>query len=216
MDELNKILGEELYKKLLENVKDKDINLLIDDKKGSKYIEKAKFDNMEQQVRDYKIQLKDRDTQLKDLKIKIKDVKDVKELETKIEDLEKANKDTTEKYEVQINQIKFDTALEKALNKANVHNEKTVKALLNLDNIKLDEDTFIGLNEQLETLKESDSYLFKSENEGREDDDFTGGTGNIGGIHNTKTDNKSFGEILGEKRAKEMSSTKDIEDKFFN
>lgn len=214
MPKLNEILGEDIFKTIPESVKNKykDIDLVD----STSYVEKVKFDTTEKQVKNYKQQLKDRDTQLKDLKTKVRNVKDVKELEIKIEDLEKANKDTTEKYEGQIKQMKFDTALEKALNQANVHNVKTVKALLNLENVKLDGEDFIGLNEQLESLKESDSYLFKTKDNNEGDDEDNAGTGNIGGGTQHKPDNKSFGEILGEKRAKEMTSTKDIEDKFFN
>lgn len=215
MDELKKILGEEVYKQLNEAIKDKDINILVDSKKNSKYIEKSKLDNAEQQITDYKKQLKDRDTQLKDLKIKVKEGKTVEELQKEIETKENENKKIKEEFENKLKEKDFNYALEKALDQANVYNSRTIKALLNLDNVKLDGETFIGLTEQLEALKESDSYLFKKEND-KGDDDFAGGTGNIGGIHNTKTGNKSFGEILGEKRANEMSSTKDIEDKFFN
>ena len=59
--------------------------------------------------------------------------------------------------------MQFNHALEGALKGANVRNAKAVKALLNLENIKIDGEAIIGLNEQLEALKESDSYLFAEE-----------------------------------------------------
>lgn len=55
---------------------------------------------------------------------------------------------------------KLNNAIEMALVNAGTRNAKATKALLNLDNIKLDGENLIGLNDQLENLKKSDSYLF--------------------------------------------------------
>ncbi|MCS4446763.1 phage scaffolding protein, partial [Clostridium botulinum] len=58
-----------------------------------------------------------------------------------------------------------------ALKSANVRNTKAVKALLNMDNVKLDGENILGLTDQLETLKGSDSYLFETTVSGNEPED---------------------------------------------
>ena len=44
-----------------------------------------------------------------------------------------------------------------------VKNIKAVKALLDIDSIKLDGDKLLGLDDQLNGLKENESYLFEQE-----------------------------------------------------
>ncbi len=59
--------------------------------------------------------------------------------------------------------MQFNYTLEGALKSANVRNTKAVKALLNLEGIKLEGENVLGLSEQIEALKKSDSYLFAEE-----------------------------------------------------
>lgn len=40
-------------------------------------------------------------------------------------------------------------------------NNKAIKALLDMEAIKYENDNLVGLDEQLKALRESDSYLFK-------------------------------------------------------
>lgn len=64
----------------------------------------------------------------------------------------------------EIDRLKFDHALDGALTGAKAKNAKAVKALLNLDNLKLaDDGKIIGLDDQLKTVKESNDYLFDSD-----------------------------------------------------
>ena len=65
-------------------------------------------------------------------------------------------------YEKQIQDIKVNYALEETLKDANVRNAKVVKSLLNMENIKIDGENISGLKEQIEELKNSDSYLFEN------------------------------------------------------
>lgn len=64
----------------------------------------------------------------------------------------------------EIEQLKFDFALDKELTKAQARNPKAVKALLDRDALKYDKGKIIGLEEQLETLKkkEDSAFLFGS------------------------------------------------------
>lgn len=64
----------------------------------------------------------------------------------------------------QITSLKFDHALDGALAGAKAKNAKAVKALLQSDILKLQEDgSIMGLKEQLETIKSENDYLFESE-----------------------------------------------------
>lgn len=64
----------------------------------------------------------------------------------------------------EIEQLKFDFALDRELTKAQARNPKAVKALLDRDTLKYDKGKIIGLEEQLETLKknEDSAFLFGS------------------------------------------------------
>lgn len=134
------------------------ISKLMEDTKDTNYIPKERFDEVNNQVKDLKTQLSDRDKQLKDLGEK---AKGNEELQKQISDLQELNKNTTKDFEGKIAKMQFDYSLEGALKAANVKNTKAVKALLNLDNVKLDGENFIGLSDQIESLKKSDAYLFE-------------------------------------------------------
>lgn len=146
MPKLSEILGDS-FEQLPEELKDKykDIDLVD----SSKHISKDEYDTLSKQ-------LKTANTTIADLK---KDNKDNEVLQTKVKDYETKVKD----YEKQIQDMQFSYVLEGALNGANVRNIKAVKALLNLEDVKLDGETLIGLNDQLEALKETDGYLFQDE-----------------------------------------------------
>ncbi|APC82404.1 phage scaffolding protein [Clostridium botulinum] len=146
MPKLSEILGEhfnQIPEELQTKYKDVD---LVDSKQ---YITKDKFDALDEQ-------LKNANTTITDLK---KSNKDNETLQTKVGDYETKVKD----YEKKIQDMQFNYALEGALKGANVRNTKAVKALLNLENIKLDGETLIGISEQIEELRKSDSYLFLEE-----------------------------------------------------
>lgn len=119
-----------------------------------------KVGTLEQQINEQKKQLEERDKQLNDLGEK---AKGNAELEQQIEQYKQDIEKTREEYEGKLQQRTFDYELDKALSKEKARNPKAVKALLNTDAIKLDGDKLLGLEEQLNTLKESDSYLFGEE-----------------------------------------------------
>lgn len=121
--------------------------------------EKAdKVGSLENQIEDYKQQLTERDTQLEELK-KV----DAEGLQAKIEELQQTNETQKTEYENQLEQQAFEHKLESTLSNAKVKNTKAVKALLDTEKIKLDGDKLLNLDDQLESLKESDSYLFEQE-----------------------------------------------------
>jgi hypothetical protein len=74
--------------------------------------------------------------------------------------------------------LKFDHALEKALTNARARNFKSVKALLDLDQLKLDEDgeTLEGFEDQIQKVVEENEYLFEIDDE--EDPEIITGSNN--------------------------------------
>lgn len=146
MPKLSEILGSS-FEQLPDELKTKYKDIDLVDSSG--YIDKNKFDTLEEQ-------LKTANATIDDLK---KSNKGNEDLQTKVTEYETK----VSEYEKQIQDMQFNYALEGALTSVNVRNIKAVKALLNLENVKLDGETFLGLNEQLEALKESDGYLFAEE-----------------------------------------------------
>ncbi len=208
LEYLKKVLGDEEGQKAYDKIsKDKDNVVLVDSKKDSKYAEKSELDTANNSIKEYKKQLKDRDKQLNDLKDK---AKDSEELSQEIENLKAANKKASEDYEVKLNQITFDNKLEKKLGGFKAKNLGILKKALDLEKISLDGDNFLGLEDQIKNLKESDPYLFEEENKG--------GTGSIGGaqssFRNNTDDPKSIGEILGKQQADQVKQNETI-DNFF-
>ena len=120
----------------------------------------ARFKEVVDEKNELKAQLSERDNQLKDLG---KLTKDNDELKSKIKELQDLNKVKSEEYESNLAKLKLDTAIDLALTNNGVKNNKALKALLDLGTIKLDNDNLVGLSEQLEKLKTTDSYLFKDE-----------------------------------------------------
>lgn len=60
-------------------------------------------------------------------------------------------------------QVQFDYALNAALGAAKARNATAVKALLNMDGLKFNEGTIVGLKEQLDAIKAENDFLFESE-----------------------------------------------------
>lgn len=152
---LQELLGEELYKQVTAKLGDQKIAIVSD---GS-YIPKAKFDEKLNEAKEYKRQLEERDKQLQELGQK---AQGNEELTAQIEELKKQNETTKQEYETKLQQQAFDHALESSLSGAKVKNAKAVRALLDLDMIKLDGEKLSGLDEQINKLRESDSYLFEA------------------------------------------------------
>ena len=72
--------------------------------------------------------------------------------------------------------LQFNFALEGALTNAKSKNNKALKALLNMDNIKYQEGKLEGLQEQIEALQKDASYLFDLDTAPQN----TGGLGSFG------------------------------------
>ncbi len=125
-----------------------------------KVVNPIKQDNesLKAEVKSYKDQVADRDNQLDEIKSK---VGDAEALNATIDSLKQANKDKDEAHQNLVNQVKLDYEIKLTLNEAGAKNERAVKALIDLDTVKINEDgQLIGLEEQLTNLKSTDDYLF--------------------------------------------------------
>ena len=130
------------------------------------FIPKSRFDEVNNAKKQAEKDLTERDKQLEVLKNSSGDVETLKKT---IETLQNDNKAATEKYNEELAKIKLAGAVDTALLGANAVNIKAVKALLDMDKIKLDGEVLLGINEQLEALKTSEDskMLFKTaENKG--------------------------------------------------
>lgn len=116
-------------------------------------------DNLNSQLEDLKNQIADRDKQLTDLK---KTVKGNEDLERQIAELQEQNKTAQSNFDNKINEMVKGNAIEIALRDANAKNVKAVKPFLDMDLIKVDGESVIGLKEQIEKLSkdETTSFLF--------------------------------------------------------
>ena len=137
---------------------------------NGKDIEKAKssvsseVNNLKAEIDGLNAQLTERNTQLETLK---KDVADNESLVNQIAELQKANKDASDKYANDLNNIKIGYEVDKALTSSNAKNLTAVKALLNMDNVKFDKEGKLnGLQEQIDALVsgEDTSFLFNTGN----------------------------------------------------
>lgn len=151
--DLKELLGEELYSQVKDKAGDHKLAVVND----GNWFPKEKFDAVNTDNKELKQTIKERDEQLQDLSGKAQGNED---LQKQIEKLQEDNKQAAEAYQQKLDKQAFDFALEKAISGAEARNPKAVKALLDVDSIKLDGDKLLGLDEQLKGLKESDSYLF--------------------------------------------------------
>lgn len=127
------------------------------------YVPKTDYDTVKGQIDTLEKTVKDRDKQLKDIG---KNVGDNEELKNQIIKLQNDNKTAAEKYKAEIEQLKINSAVDMALTKAGAKTLKACKALLDNNNIKLDnEGNITGLDEQIKSLSEAEDtkYLFNTE-----------------------------------------------------
>jgi len=89
---------------------------------------------------------------------------DIDAIKLSASEWEEKAKTIQQEAEANISKLKFDHALDGALQSAKAKNPKAVKALLNMDILQLQDDGAIaGLEEQLGNLKSEQDYLFESE-----------------------------------------------------
>ena len=152
MDKLKALFGTEAltFEQLEEKLKDNKEIKLANLAAGS-HISKGKYDDV-----------------VAELNTANETIKGLRETVTKfdgvdVDGLKKSVADWENKYNTDIAAVKLDSAVNMALVEAKAKNPKLAKAALDMSVIKLDGDKLLGLTEQLDTLKQSDAYLFETE-----------------------------------------------------
>ena len=72
-------------------------------------------------------------------------------------------KSEVEKYKNEISDLKLNHSIENSLMKSKVKNPKAAKALLDMEALKNSKNFDSDLENQIKSMKESDSYLFETE-----------------------------------------------------
>jgi myosin heavy subunit len=147
----------ELLEKLTKGETTVDDVLKAIDEADKDKIPRSRLNDKIEEAKELSKQLKDRDTQLEELG---KKAKGNEELEKQINELKESNKTTATEYQSKLDKQAFDFALEKAITGAQAKNPRAVKALLDLEKIKMDGEKLLGFDDQLTVLKTSDGYLF--------------------------------------------------------
>lgn len=145
-----------------------------DDIENAKGTASTEIKNLQTEVEGLKTQVGDRDKQLETLKASAGDNADLKK---QIEDLQTENATAKATHESELNQLKIDFAVEKALTGAKAKNIKAVKALLELGEAKLDKDGNVkGLDKQIEKLRSGDDtkFLFEAQKQQKQQQNFKG------------------------------------------
>ena len=156
MEKLKELLGEELFGQVKEKLGDEDYFFA----KGKDFIPKSRMDEINEQNKDFKEQLEARDKQLNKLS---KEAEKGGELAEQIETLKRENEQTKSEYENKLVATKKENTLTNSLKDSGARNIKAVKALLDEESIKYEDDKLVGIEEQLKNIKEENPYLF-SEN----------------------------------------------------
>jgi DNA repair exonuclease SbcCD ATPase subunit len=121
------------------------------------FIPKDKYNEAAEAKKKLEADIQERDKQLEQLK---NAAGNSEELKAQIEQLQAENQKAAEEWQAKMAQMQLDFAIDKALTAAKAKNAKAVKALLDLEKVKLDGDKLLGLDDQLKAIKESDPYLF--------------------------------------------------------
>lgn len=197
MANIKEIIGEEAYNSLSEDKRKEIGKKDFEDISGGAFIPKQRFEQVNEQAKEYKKQSEQKDTQISKLKEEYKDVDGLKE---KFEKLELDNKTQKETYEKQLSDISFNNALEKSLDGFKIKDKKLIMALVDKEKLKLDGENIIGLKEQIEPIQKSHDFLFEKEIAGT-------GTFNTGGgdpkLGEPKT---NFATELGKEKATAMQN----------
>ena len=121
------------------------------------FMPKDKYNEVAEAKKKLEADLQGRDAQLEQLKSA---AGNSEELKAQIEQLQAENQKAAEEWQAKMAQMQLDFAIERALAAAKAKNAKAVKALLDMEKVKLDGEQLLGLDDQLKTLKETDPYLF--------------------------------------------------------
>ena len=127
--------------------------------------EQKKTSKAEQDRDSYKEQADNLQTRLDDAGKQIEKFKkmDIESIQRTADDWKQKAEDATAEADKNIQAMQYDYALSDALAGAKAKNTKAVKALLDMDGLKYNDEKIVGLDEQIEKLKADNDYLFESD-----------------------------------------------------
>ncbi|MBN1058522.1 phage scaffolding protein [Clostridium botulinum] len=202
MAHIKHIIGEDAFNALSEDKRKELGKKDFEDVSNGAYIPKTRFDQVNEQAKEYKKQVGERDKQITDLKDEFKDAKGLKE---KVEELETKNKTQKEDYEGQIKEINFNNALKTALVPYKCKDEDYLMSKINKDAIKVNDDgTIVGLVEQVDTFKKAHDYLFEKEISGTSS--FTSGSTGGEGENKPQEEKEDIAVRLGKQQAESIKT----------
>lgn len=156
---------------------------------------KSEQESLKQQLEAVNQQLSERDDQLEDLK---KNSGNNAELKAQLETLQAENKAAKEQYEVDMKNLKLETAIKLAVGET-AQDANLVTGLFDKSKLVLSEDGKVsGLDEQLKTLKEEKAFLFKADTNLTQKSSYAPQGG--------KTPEKGLAAQIAETRNKEMGA----------
>lgn len=133
-------------------------------------VPKEQYNTLAETKKKLEEDIAERDKQLEGLK-----EMDAEGLKAEIDRLQQENQTAKETYENELKELQLSNAIKLAIN-GKVHDEDIVSQLIKKDELVLSEDgKVVGLDEQINSLKENKSFLFKEEKQ--EDDDKNPGSG---------------------------------------
>lgn len=148
---------------------------------------KGQHSEAKQEVKLYKDRIEEQNSKLDELRNQVNSGEDLNE---KVKALQDANKQKDEQHQEEMNKVKLRYEIDKELDRAGAKNRIAVMALVDENDVQLsDEEGLKGLGEQLEKLKESDSYLFN------DDGSQNGGSQNDGTQDTNNTNNQGSGSV---------------------
>lgn len=164
---------------------------------GKSNVPLDRFNEVNETKKQLEKDVKERNKQLEELK---KANASNEELKTQITNLQETNKKAEENFKAELSKIKLDNAIENALIGAKSKNNKAVKALLNLENIKLENDSLVGLDEQLKVLQsaENSKFLFEEVKDSNKTN-ISGIQPGVGNTNNNETRPLTYSEMLAGK-----------------
>ena len=127
---------------------------------GKNFVAKSQFNAKNDELKALKAERQTARAELDKLKA---DNANNAELVKQLDELKAAQAKREEEYAAQVEQMKLDAAVDRALIAAKAKNTKAARVLLDMSAVKLDGEKISGLEEQIEALKTSDGYLFEQD-----------------------------------------------------
>lgn len=158
------------------------------------YRTKADYDKVAGQRDEYKSSLDTVNAKLKEF-----DGVDVAELKGRIETLQGDLKKKDDEYAAKEAERAFNDSLDKAITAAGGRNPKAIRGLLDLETLRGSKDQTEDIKKALEAVKESDAYLFRS------DEPFLNP---IGPTNNSGGDNGGMGSLASIRAAMGLPTEK--------